>query len=43
MVEGWKIERVYPIHKGGDEEEGKNYSRGVAFGDFWIVGINYMR
>lgn len=28
MIKGWEVARIYPIHKGGDEEEVKNY-RGV--------------
>lgn len=32
FIEGWKTARIFPIHKGGDEEEVKNY-RGVALLD----------
>lgn len=32
MVEGWKVARIFPIHKEGDEEDVKNY-RGVSLLD----------
>lgn len=31
-IEGWGIARIYPIHKGGEEEDVKNY-RGVSLLD----------
>lgn len=32
IIQGWKTARIYPIHKGGEEEEVRNY-RGVALLD----------
>lgn len=32
FIEGWKVARIFPIHKDGDEEEVKNY-RGVSLLD----------
>lgn len=32
MIKGWRMVRIFPIHKGGDEEEVKNY-RGVSLID----------
>lgn len=29
IIQGWKVARIYQMHKGGDEEEVKNY-RGVG-------------
>ncbi|OXU16988.1 hypothetical protein TSAR_001135 [Trichomalopsis sarcophagae] len=32
ILEGWETARIFPIHKGGDEEDAKNY-RGVSLLD----------
>ena len=32
IIEGWRTARIFPIHKGGDENDIKNY-RGVSLLD----------